>query len=470
MHAFRLLTARDWVRLGATGLRAAIHVLDTNREAINGVALECGIKPALAEICEVLICGDSEGSGDSPGPVSSEKCGPLQVMHYPLPPELEHWNWSVEIWEALAEGSGVFRTIHEIFCVAKSTDARGLRHLLASVNDDIDVLRVLPDHLTAFLPERCWEDNYSRIGEDNVLAAATVPRRTEIRIDRHFSLGSEEEPEPKEWDNFIENYPWIALNFLSELPLRRNPGPGNQNYLETPKGAGRLISVCQKQPYLLRAFPELWGKLLRCSQESAEEVRSAICSVSAGPVVTKGYAIGIHPFELRLPDEAALLPHVLDASVQQSAFWYPPFDDDPARNVRGREAVEQSVTNFLSHPGPLLGITCNEELRSEVRAAAAMLYLLHPQRDLGLQAMCQENLVKLYTIDMGGWYLRAAATALEGAIFEEDPGALSAMGRLLQAGRTDFEGRLALDPVLDRWRQRSRAPVQAAPSSQLWIS
>jgi hypothetical protein len=84
--------------------------------------------------------------------------------------------------------------------------------------------------------------------------------------------------------------------------------------------------------------------------------------------------------------------------------------------------------------------------------------------------MCEAHLVKLYRVDLGPWYIRAAATALEQAIFEEDPEALSAMGKLLQAGRTDFEGRLALDPVLDRWRQRSIAPVHGAQLSELWIS
>jgi hypothetical protein len=59
---------------------------------------------------------------------------------------------------------------------------------------------------------------------------------------------------------------------------------------------------------------------------------------------------------------------------------------------------------------------------------------------------------------------------LEEPIFEGDLAALSAIGELLQAGRADFEGRLALDPVLDRWRQRSVAPAHAASASELWIS
>jgi hypothetical protein len=132
--------------------------------------------------------------------------------------------------------------------------------------------------------------------------------------------------------------------------------------------------------------------------------------------------------------------------------------------------MEQWVAKFLPDPAPLQAMISNEGLKNIVRAAAAMLYLLHPKRNRDLQPRCEATLVKLYSVDMGPWYLRAAATALEEPIFEGDLAALSAIGELLQAGRADFEGRLALDPVLARWRQRSVAPAHAASSSQLWIS
>jgi hypothetical protein len=476
MQAFRLLTGPDWVRLGANGLRSAIHVLDSNRQAINDVALECGIHPALAEICGVLICGDSGPSSEAL-PTSSERCGPVQISYYPIPSELQHKKWSPLVWDALTETSGILQTIHKIFRFTQNQDRGERGALMTSVNGDINFLRALPDHLTVFLSAIDWEDNDSQTVEDNIAPAVTAaPRRTKIRfVDVVSSDRWATELEPKEWNRFIENYPQIALTLLSELPFRQSSLPKGPMYLQTPEGVGLLGRACRKQPRLLSAFPELWGKLLGCSQDSAEELRSAICIASAGPVVSKGYAMGLHPFELRLPDEAGLLPHLLDASVEQSRFWYR-YHRNPATHAGGREVIEggrevieQSVAKFLPDPGPLQGIICNEEPKNAVRAAAAMLYLLHPQCDVALKAMCEELLVKLYTIDLGRWYLRAAATALEKAIFGEDPEALSAMGRLLQAGRTDFEGRLALDPVLDRWRQRSKAPVHAARSS-LWIA
>jgi hypothetical protein len=469
MQVFRLLTGPDWVRLGEKGLQAAIHVLGSNRPAIKGVALECGIYPALAEICGVLICGDSELSGEASAPAFEERCGPVKINYYPSPPELEHGNWSAQIWDALIKAPGIFRTIKEMF--THHQDRGELGSLLAPVDGDIDVLRALP-HLTLFLPTIDREGNDSETVKENIVpAVAPAPRRTKIRFDVNFSSDQwSTELEPKEWDRFISNYPWIALNLFNDSPFRRNSPSKGPIYLETPEGAGRLARACREQPYLLRAFPEAWGKLLACSQESAGETRSAICIASEGPVVSKGYAIDLYPFELRLPDEAGLLPHVLNAFLEQSVFWYPHFKRNAAMHAGGREDVEQWVAKFLPDPASLHGIIYNEGFKNVIRAAAVMLYLLHPQRDLALKATCEALLVKLYTIDLGGWYLRAAATALEQAIFEEDPEALSAMGRLLQAGRTDFEGRLALDPVLDRWRQRSKAPVHAVQSSQLWIS
>jgi hypothetical protein len=467
LQVFRLLTGQDWLLLGEKGLEAAIHVLNTNRQAITDVAIECGVNSALAGICGALICGDSEPSGEQSKPVSSERCGPIQVHYYPVPPELEHGSWTTEIWHALAEASGILRTIYEIFRFIEEKGCNGLGSLLESVNGDVDVLRSLPHHLIGFLPGGDQENDYSRIDWKNVFAHASALQQTRITF-----LNEVKGSDPEEWGDFIERYPWVAFNYFAGIPFHQHPGSKIQTYLETPEGAGRLVGACLNQTHLLRAFPELWGKLLYCSQGSGEELRSALCVASAGPVVSKGYAVDIHPFELRMPDEADLLPHVLDGCVEQSqsSLWYRPLDDDAARHVRGHDAIEQSVAKFLPDPDPLQLIISNEELNSTIRAAAAMLYLLHPQRDRALQPVCEATLVKLYSVYMGRWYLRAAATALEDPMFEGDSGALLAIGALLQAGRTDFEGRLALDPVLDRWRQRSMAPVQAAPSSELWIS
>jgi len=316
-------------------------VLDSNRQAITGVALECGIYPVLAEICGVLICGDSEISGEGSAPAFEERCGPVQVNYYPIPPELEHGNWSAQIWDALIKAPGILRTIHEIFRFTHHQDRGELGSLLASVDGNIDVLRALPNHLTVFLPTIDREGNDSETVEENIVpAVAPAPRQIKIRFGVDFSLHQwSTELEPKEWDRFIANYPWIALNLFTDSPLRQNSPSKGPIYLETPEGAGRLARACREQPYLLRAFPEAWGKLLGCSQESAGETRSAICIASEGPVVSKGYAIGLHPFELRLPDEAGLLPHVLNGFLEQSIFWYPHFKRNaaPAHSSRGHE-------------------------------------------------------------------------------------------------------------------------------------
>ena len=49
-----------------------------------------------------------------------------------------------------------------------------------------------------------------------------------------------------------------------------------------------------------------------------------------------------------------------------------------------------------------------------------------------------------------------------------DPLALAIMGELFDLSRDDFEGRCALDPVVEAWRQKSRAPVHEAGLPELW--
>jgi len=122
------------------------------------------------------------------------------------------------------------------------------------------------------------------------------------------------------------------------------------------------------------------------------------------------------------------------------------------------------VRAFLPNPEPLFEIADQSAAGGILQSAAAMMYLLHPNHASAHDARCQEIIVSNYRQEHGSWYLAAAALSL-GDITPESSGV---MNQLLQNAAIDFEGRMRLDPVLESWRQKSKAPVNTGANPDLW--
>jgi hypothetical protein len=179
----------------------------------------------------------------------------------------------------------------------------------------------------------------------------------------------------------------------------------------------------------------------------------------------------VHTFLLRLPSEARLLPHILSVF---NVFVGGPFARHWSINGDGRagsikpDTLARWAGEFCENIEPLREIMGDETASNAVRAAAAMLLLLHPKASENVREASRQELVRRYDAAIGCWYLRGVGVCLQGAIAADDVRSCKVLGELLQAARNDYEGRAALDPIFESWRQTSRAPVQASGDSGLW--
>jgi hypothetical protein len=80
-----------------------------------------------------------------------------------------------------------------------------------------------------------------------------------------------------------------------------------------------------------------------------------------------------------------------------------------------------------------------------------------------------EALIDLYEPSESQWFLPAVAFILNDAIAVGRPGALVAMGALLETANMDFYGRSAVNTAIRAWREIARAPVQESATPELWI-
>ena len=144
-------------------------------------------------------------------------------------------------------------------------------------------------------------------------------------------------------------------------------------------------------------------------------------------------------------------------------------EQSPSAHLQQHEQpTSDLVVAFSPQAIALLEIALDDLKHSRVRAAASMLYLLHPAHDGAQVAQLMKLLVDLYQPDHGSWYLSAAAVSLENFISHGDALAIRYLDELVQRAQYDFDGRVGLDPILDRWRQTSKAPVLRSHPTTLW--
>jgi hypothetical protein len=136
--------------------------------------------------------------------------------------------------------------------------------------------------------------------------------------------------------------------------------------------------------------------------------------------------------------------------------------------VVGIDHVRKWVSEYVAKPKLLLLVMRDSSVPKRVAAAAAMMYLLHPDSEINVVPECENRLEELYERDAEPWYLKGAGVALHQGIAADRSTALDAMDGLLQRAQTDFKNRRGLDQVLRNWRELSRSPVQSCCIEGLW--
>ena len=276
------------------------------------------------------------------------------------------------------------------------------------------------------------------------------------------------------WTNepgHVEEYSWVgigsdsnttdAVELIRALPAMATYFAVDADVVKvvTPEDRERvaeaILQLCRLKPQALMYYPEVWGKLLSMFPSASEELRKTMQNALDYPIQKSGYIREFNPFQIQLPQEMTLLPVVLNLSLSSvRAEW--------AMSVEEEGSPKDRVAQFLSDAEHLLTIAEDDTIPAEVAGAAAMLYLLHPKADLGRRHHVEHLVTKRYRPTIGSWYMRAAGVVFRESAGDEEVRGLLNVGKLLQAGRSDFSGRSALDPVLERWRQTSRAPVHRA--------
>jgi hypothetical protein len=216
---------------------------------------------------------------------------------------------------------------------------------------------------------------------------------------------------------------------------------------------------------------EVWGDLIQLSGERENKLREVLLSVCLQPVSNRTrykQLFDFSYFELNLPSEAALLPHILNYLLprqhtrQHNIYRSRHFEDE-------HQVISKIISNMIHKCSDLTGIYQNLSFDQNIRAAAMITLILHPD-GMKYFTNLKQQIVGFYNAEVGSWYIRAITTCLCLLAREEDKDARWIVSNLLEVTRSDYESRQYLSGLLSVWRESSQSPIQRENVQEKWLS
>ncbi|WP_116811113.1 NACHT domain-containing protein [Steroidobacter cummioxidans] len=333
---------------------------------------------------------------------------------------------------------------------------------------------LLPSTLLALVP---ISSSYGRdpggikhlMNVDDPSIEALISRLREL-IDPAFSLlelsDTAKDPTEKDCSLLARKLPSIAISWAFDVEHNNWRGP--------LKFVPELIDAITGYPEETVQNILRWGALASDHPELLQTIKSQSRNLSiASARLPYSVESRVHPFQLSLPDDIALLPFLAGAFAAR------------ARHAKENDLVlrrdrDVSLSKLLSGYGldqiSLRSIAESTAFDSAARAAATALRWLtqadienrsddHPSK-LQLEI---EFFFEFLSTSNDSWFVFAFIRGVLTNASENDPQARYAVTRLLDWSSDSASNRDDLVALLETWRERSEAPVHKKQALEKWL-
>ncbi len=254
-----------------------------------------------------------------------------------------------------------------------------------------------------------------------------------------------------QWTCLLNNCPELAPRFWTDElwgSSRSIPRPAS---LDTSEFLNPFIDKLLQYPRLFLWIVPDWGRLFANCPEREKEVRKALRHLTAQPrEIASFYSVSskFHGFRLDLPEEAPILPHVVDALCwwvsTQSGGWHH-IGFAPIRS----DELSHELVELVGDGSALIEIIEMSDYPHPTRISALLLYLLRYWQS-GFQRYDEKALANLYDAQIGDWAFDAFTTYAELILPSFPTQARLIIAELLELGRTHFTGRMRMDRLLKK--------------------
>ena len=253
----------------------------------------------------------------------------------------------------------------------------------------------------------------------------------------------------------LDDYPEVCLLLWAQdiIPYSRD--------LRQVLSVSDIVEKIVEDPEVAFLIPGMWGDIIETCPEHANRFRESLLSVSDAKISERG-SQKFSAFEVALPSEANLLPHLLKALIDSR--------ERARRDIAGMlRYVQGKIKSICGSPLRLDEVKSNHKYSYNTRAAATLISLLHPDHPSTIKES-KSSLVDFFQLDIGAWYVDALAFCLRLLTTEADPDARWIVNQILSLSRDQYTYRRYIQVLLDLWRESSYAPVQNSNVQETWLS
>ncbi len=446
----------SWLQLRSRGVKAALRVLSTARDVMPEVLRKAGLDTDLIPMAISILCGRALNRS---GHLVTKYIAMFRVDYEKAGPEIQYDQWSDEIWDALEKAPGIFSVFNKSFRLARNRTSAELQALSECVKD-VRELSYDPSPIAKFVPSELL--SLSDVdAEQKVRAFFQTGGFNDVR--RVSTAGAKSSAKGR-----LSRLHGVAVDMIG-AGLGTTYNAEYMDYLRTPEGSLELLCICQADPPLLLRQVGQWGELFALNDRLRAIVRDTARTDQWRVELRPFRPQAISAFELELPTDSSLLVYIVRMLSELGYSRY--FEGRVYVEGKGldlNKIVSKAIEHYVPIPCKLVEVVDDDQLPKYERAAAAIMYLRHPNAERGQRSVVRDQLISLYTPESGFWMLPASAFAVNDDFAKNDALALKVIASLLELARADLEARCGVEPILKSWREISRAPVQTSQEALGW--
>lgn len=427
----------DWHHLSSKALTACFSALEDRSNAL-AAARSLGLDQDLDQV----LVGIFHDHRHAPRQRVRKRFGFLDEHHTKAADVIEPVKFHDATWKALSSASGVLRLAGLI--LGSAVEREGALDLLRR---EIEVCPIapykLPIGIQRFFDGLSWRSEPSL---SNGLKETGGSTAISIGITSKGQIPSDDQ-----LADLCREMPFLVLLLTSDKAFRTQTKILNQ-FLSKKGGCEILFhALGSGKNTIVDTFP-FWGSENPALFPVIEKLRAIRPQYVGRPKLVRR----VYPVQLRLPEERNLLPLAIEVCYNSCV----------AHNVYSRSGLSLSeALRVYSSDDRVLRSLIKNDTSAEIRIAAWIL-LVNLTGDL-FETLQVDEIVKLYR------EVRKVAFAY--AIFELSSDGLmkgraqnrELAEKLLYEGREHFEMRVAVEPLLLRWREVSASPASDS-DRKLW--
>lgn len=440
------LLSESWQKLSRRTLYRIYNILEANQDRMISVALEMGLSSDIAKILRALF-------HSTPRHERSESrqriAGLIEMATCEGSEELQEFLQSAGLRAKLANLGGLPRACALLATAAIDSSTEATQQLEEMLGGG-DGLQLLP---------RSFRNLFLKSGECNYETEeiGTLIRREHLGYHLIYTIHSFNN-ETFKWEEVLATFPSIGVYYCTHSDDAKNPAVIDLfNWLKDKYNLQTFIKAIERTKFLV-TLEELGG-LIHNFPNSAGALKQLVANSPIRGLNESRAAIN-RPrwtFEMQLPADGALLPHLVTHVSSARSAAYP-----------SSHEIIQVIREYVPNDAGLIAIWQDDKESRTTRAAAGVLLIAECSSGTMVDVRHYNRLLDLYDASISPWFVPGALKLVTPAIQLADPAALAFADQLLTLVRSDLRARCASENVIADWREITRAPVHATLSDRIW--